>query len=289
MHLNNHRLINGCTSIDFHRVLPDDHSRSFPFYPVETGIFATTDKYSLKRENMDNYLLIVTTGGCGKMIYKNEECFLTKGSAVLIDCRPYQEYFTPQGETWDFCYLHFEALSMNGYRSLFDTLKPVILRSEDYACKLMDVIYSRTPFTDPLSRAKVSNAISNILTEMLASLSDESSPRNSETVSNLTWLADYIRTHCTESLHLDDFSKFSNLSKHHLVRIFGQQFGMPPYRYLHFCRINLAQHLLRNTNMTITEIAIAVGYNDPVVFARHFRSFHDVPPGVYRQNTDPNG
>lgn len=275
-------------SEEFHIAQLDDFVRSYPFHCIEAGIYSTGDRYSLRREKLDNYLLILTTGGCGKMIYKDEECLLKKGSAVLIDCRPKQIYFTPPGQTWDFCYLHFNALSMNGYRGLFDKLTPVTLRSEEYARKLMDLIYNRTPYTDPISRAKLSNAISNLLTEMLCSLIDEDSHNPDETANHLTWLADYIRTHCTEPLHLDDFSRFSNLSKHHLIRIFGQQFGMPPYRYLHFCRITLAQHLLRNTNMTMAEIAIAVGYNDPVVFSRHFRSFNDVSPGIYRQNSDQN-
>lgn len=265
---------------------PDSFAESFPFSCVESGKYSMGDQYITRRDGLANYLMILTTDGCGKMLYKGEECLLKKGSAVLIDCRPYQEYFTMPNQKWCFYYTHFNALSMAGYSVLTDTLTPVMLRSEKYGCELMEQIYSYILYTGMLSRAYQSNSISNLLTEMLFSLQSEGLVQNSEIIENLTELADYIRNHCTEPLHLDDFSQFSNLSKHHLIRIFGQQFGMPPYRYLHFCRINLAQHLLRGTNMTVTEIAHEVGYSDPVVFTRHFRSFNNIAPGAYRKNAE---
>ena len=77
----------------------------------------------------------------------------------------------------------------------------------------------------------------------------------------------------------------ANLSRYHLIRLFRQQMGVPPYRYLHQCRIQRAQELLRATDATIAEIGERVGYSDPVNFIRHFRALTGLTPAKYRKES----
>ncbi len=264
----------------------DDFAKSFPFYCTEAGEYVMGDKYYTKRDDFQSFLLILTTDGCGRMSYKGQNCLLEKESAVLIDCSLYQEYATLPGHRWHFYYIHFNALSLKGYReTLMDTLTPVKLRSLKYGCELMEQICRLSHHTDILSYAAQSNAISCILTEMLYSLVNDNAHSFSLNRMDVAALAEYIHNHCTEQLHLDDFTQFINLSKHHLIRVFGKQFGMSPYKYMHLCRVNRAQNLLRTTDMTVAQIAYAVGYNDPVIFIRHFRTFNGTPPGAYRKSS----
>ena len=86
-------------------------------------------------------------------------------------------------------------------------------------------------------------------------------------------------------MHIDDFMRFTSLSRHYLIHVFERQMGMPPYRYLHMCRVNQAQVLLKTTDLPVAEIAERVGYNSAAVFIRHFRSFMGVTPGVYRSES----
>jgi len=83
-------------------------------------------------------------------------------------------------------------------------------------------------------------------------------------------------------LHLDDFIKEINLSKHHLIRLFEKETGITPYRFLHLCRIQRAQILLKSTEKSVTQIAYEVGYNDVTVFIRRFKSFTSFTPLAYR-------
>ncbi len=262
----------------------DTFAQSFPFCCTDSGKFIARDGYYTKRDKFNSYLLIATTDGCGKMIWNGQSCLLEKGSAVLIDCNTYQEYFTLPGRIWSFFFLHFNALSMDGYRNaLLSGLTPVKLRSQKYTWQLMEQIHQMSFQTDILSYAAQSNDISNLLTELLYSLTSDSTAPSQLYRQDITCLAEYIRDNCAKPLHLENFTEFSHLSKHHLIRMFGRQIGMSPYKYLHMCRINKAQQLLRTTDMTVAQIADAVGYNDSVVFIRHFKAFHKVTPGDYRK------
>lgn len=264
----------------------DDFAKSFPFYCTDSGKFIAGDKYYTKREGFNSYLLIVTTDGAGRLVWNGQSCVLGKNSAVLIDCNTYQEYSTLEGGNWTFYFVHFNALSLEGYKNaLLSSLTPVNLRSLKNVERLIEKIYQKSFKNDLLSYSSISSNISNILTEMLYSLADDGKSTLQLNRADISELAEYIRVNSAKPLHLEDFTTLTNLSKHHLIRTFSRQMGMSPYKFLHLCRINHAQILLRSTDMSVEEIAYEVGYNDSVVFIRHFRSFNNTTPAAYRKTS----
>lgn len=74
------------------------------------------------------------------------------------------------------------------------------------------------------------------------------------------------------------------LSASHLRRAFRQLTGQSPMQYLAGVRVQRACRLLVDTNRSITEIAGAVGWPDPNLFARRFREHLGVSPRAYRQS-----
>jgi transcriptional regulator GlxA family with amidase domain len=68
-------------------------------------------------------------------------------------------------------------------------------------------------------------------------------------------------------------ASISGVSEAHFARSFKQAFGVPPHRYLLTRRIERARALLRDTDLSITEIALQVGWNSLGTFSR---TFHDI-------------
>lgn len=68
-----------------------------------------------------------------------------------------------------------------------------------------------------------------------------------------------------------------------LNRRFKQATGATPQGYVHQQRIDMARDLLRTSNLSITEVAAAVGYSDSGHFARLFRDQTKQSPREYRQ------
>lgn len=261
----------------------DTDVRSFPFCIQTFGYFIAKDTYYTKRSGRNDYLLIITTAGAGKMHWMGQSCLLEKGSAILIDCNLYQEYATLPEHTWSFYFIHFSAASMEGYGHFFlRGLTPVILNDLDKSVALMQQLKGYSFENRTLCAASQSNVISALLTEMALFLHSGTNDPSHQKRSEITDLAHFIRNNCARPLHLSDFVEFTHLSKHYLIRTFEKQLGMSPYKYLHLCRIEKSLSLLRNDDMSIAQIAYAVGYNDPIVFIRHFKFFHKMPPGQYR-------
>ena len=77
-------------------------------------------------------------------------------------------------------------------------------------------------------------------------------------------------------------ARLSGVSQAHFARSFKQAFGVPPHRYLLTRRIERAKALLRDTDLPITEIAFATGWNSLGTFGRIFRDITGENPGELR-------
>jgi AraC-like DNA-binding protein len=74
----------------------------------------------------------------------------------------------------------------------------------------------------------------------------------------------------------------SGVSEAHFARSFKQAFGIPPHRYLLTRRIERALGLLRETELSITEIAFQTGWESLGTFGRTFRDITGDNPGAVR-------
>ncbi len=77
-------------------------------------------------------------------------------------------------------------------------------------------------------------------------------------------------------------ARVSGVSEAHFARSFKEAFGIPPHRYLLTRRIERAKALLRDTDLSITEIAFQTGWSSLGTFGRTFRDITGQSPGDLR-------
>ncbi|MDE5859783.1 MAG: AraC family transcriptional regulator [Oscillospiraceae bacterium] len=74
-----------------------------------------------------------------------------------------------------------------------------------------------------------------------------------------------------------------NLSPSYFQRLYKEQFGVSCYEDLLSARIKAAQYYLKNTDMSVKEIASSCGYENDVCFMRRFRQRTGLTPTEYRE------
>ncbi len=77
-------------------------------------------------------------------------------------------------------------------------------------------------------------------------------------------------------------ARVSGVSAAHFARSFRQAFGVPPHRYLLTRRIERAMALLRESELSITEIAFQCGWGSLGTFGRTVRDVTGESPGAIR-------
>lgn len=85
-----------------------------------------------------------------------------------------------------------------------------------------------------------------------------------------------------EEWPVERLAAVSGVSEAHFARAFKEAFGAPPHRYLLTRRIERAAAMLRDTDLPITEIAFATGWNSLGTFGRVFRDIKGESPGDLR-------
>jgi len=93
----------------------------------------------------------------------------------------------------------------------------------------------------------------------------------------------YIEENFTKTFSLDLLAGIAYKSKFHLCRKFKEQEGMTCSEYLNTVRIKEAKTLLKNYQLSISEICYLTGYNDLTYFGRVFKNLEGVSPSAYRK------
>ena len=91
----------------------------------------------------------------------------------------------------------------------------------------------------------------------------------------------FIQFNYFHDISIDDIAKSVGVSRSHLYRVFMSNVGQSPIDYLTNYRISEACYLLKNSNLSIAEIAVSVGFFDQFYFSRVFKKNKGVPPSKY--------
>ena len=90
-----------------------------------------------------------------------------------------------------------------------------------------------------------------------------------------------------EPLDVASMAAVAHVSEAHFIRSFRMVFGETPHRYLQRRRVERSMFLLRETDRSITDICLDVGFNSLGTFSRTFREIVGESPSDYRVGNGP--
>lgn len=96
-------------------------------------------------------------------------------------------------------------------------------------------------------------------------------------------VTDYMRQHLDEPIGLDVLADLAGLSRFHFCTAFRLATGETPHNWLVNLRIERAKQLLAKSDLPITSIALAVGYETPSAFTASFGKRMGMTPRLFRQ------
>lgn len=96
-------------------------------------------------------------------------------------------------------------------------------------------------------------------------------------------IAEHVRANLDRAITLSELAEIARLSRFHFCSAFRRATGSTPRDWITDERIRRAAELLDGHEMTITEIALEVGYETPSAFTARFREKMGVTPSEYRR------
>ncbi|MFR2155817.1 MAG: helix-turn-helix domain-containing protein [Evtepia gabavorous] len=94
---------------------------------------------------------------------------------------------------------------------------------------------------------------------------------------------DYMLANLGQPLTIEGLARRFHISGTFLKEGFRQMYGQSTRKFLQMRRMDKASELLRTTNQTVLQIAVAVGYESASQFSQIFKRHYQLPPAQYRR------
>lgn len=100
-------------------------------------------------------------------------------------------------------------------------------------------------------------------------------------------MQEYIMAHYQEEVTLPDLAKAALYSPWHALRAFSELVGKTPFDYLRAVRLSAAAKKLRDTNMSVLDVALESAFGSHEGFTKAFSREFAISPQRYRKETPP--
>jgi AraC-like DNA-binding protein len=255
--------------------------RAFPCPNPVSGVGYIRRKTSwIKQEfNTMNFSFILSGQGeyrHPKGAYRvTAPCVITQWPGVVLEYGPH--------ECWEELYTVFSAPRVASLRAtrLANPDKPVWYFS-DVSPIRRGLAELRRCLSDRASFGRADEIDRLCEWMVLESLIGEVRPHASTIEETIDAIRDYAVVHYTEEIDFDALSRDYGLSPSTFRRYWGRQIGMPPARFVMQLRIREACRLLVETDRAVGDVAVQLGFGDPLYFSRKFRKLVGTSASTYR-------
>lgn len=93
-----------------------------------------------------------------------------------------------------------------------------------------------------------------------------------------------ILQHPQEDWRIEQLADLSAMSRANFIRVFQQQLGMSPGRFITQVRLQSAAFLLKQSQQSVLTIALEVGYQSEAHFSKAFKNYYQLSPSQYRKS-----
>ncbi len=242
--------------------------------------------YTTRPEGREDYQLLYVADGFIHFEFHSEERVVEKGHLVMYwpgESQYYKMYAADQAE---FYWVHFTGYDVerllaewgiprgqnvfwvgtdSDYRWLFhQMIRELQLRHSKY---------------EEVTRMNLRHLFLLIERHLTESEEDISADFHGEIIQAITW----FDRHWREPISIEDYATRNRMTPCWFRQKFKHQTGVSPMQYVTNLRITNAMNLIENTDYNISQIAEAVGYENPTYFRRLFHKHTGMSPSEYKK------
>jgi len=265
---------------------PSNFAKSNLTYLQEVGELTSLKQHTSERDNLSSYLFFIVTNGSGTVKYGNSEYEVNTGDCVFINCMNAYGH-TSSANLWTLKWVHFYGMNMDAiYEKYKERGGKVVFRppNSNEITTLIDEIQTIADSSSYLRDMEIHEKLGSLLLHIMKeSWHEKEIDMAAEKRKDIRLIREYLEQNYNQDIRLDELASVYSINKYYLSHIFKEQYGTSVNNYVISLRITKAKHYLRFTDMTTTEVAGRVGYDDVNYFIRMFKKVENITPGEYRR------
>lgn len=239
---------------------------------------------SCDRVLRQHYLLHFIMRGRGIFRQGGRHYPVEAGQAFLITPDTFCSYVADEEDPYAYAWVEFDGLSAKDYldRAGISRSSPIYtgidISCMEYLMKMID---------NHANSLRTQAYFLLVLDRMIINCPPCSRPLeiSSESAGELyiRRATKYITLNYWKNPSVQEVADFCGIDRSHLSRLFKQKTNQCPQAYIVRYRINTACTLLKTTDLTLAQIASAIGYADQFCFSKAFKKEKGIPPLVWRE------
>ena len=248
-----------------------------PINPLQCGKQICPPRYSYTSDDRDFWLLHFVISGKGTLINQNGKHSVSENEIFVI--RPLEKvtYTADADQPWQYIWIGFSSAR---------PVPPILEKSDviytPYLKDLFERAYTDEHFENADTYGAYEHFLCGIIWEIFGLLI-QNSKKDTTTANN------YIKPAMTimelyyfdTKLTVTEIASRLRISQEHFSRIFKEETGISPKKYLNDIRMKKAVEFLTQSDDTVTCIAAKVGFSDVFAFSRAFSRYYGRSPTEY--------
>ena len=262
----------------FYRIRPVKTEVSLPFSIRSVGHYRMTSDWRQGQGNRDFVQLYWCLHGKGKMLLDGKEVIIEPDHVFYY--YPYEYQYTETvSSPWEYRWITFDG------PLAFDIIKSFNYPREPFHAgncpeTLFETLEKRIHYATINEKRSLTTIAWQILVDAGAGKHS-----NSEEEKLLQRFFDLVRDNYeNETINVNVIADLLNVHRSTLTRIVKQHAGISPGYYLHDFRVMKALEMLRDSNLSASQIAKACGIPDPCYFSNVIRRTVNCSPIAYRKH-----
>ena len=252
---------------------------------IYTGLLEDAPNWFNIQHSHDFCEILYVAGGAGEAILEGKKFPLAPGDLVVVNPGTLHEERSDAKAPLRLIFLAIRdfavpglpagCLSQEKYRVL--SCGEYRYKMDIYLRELLQETSSQIEFYQEISQGLVSALL--VLVMRLIRINPEDEAALSQECQKIK---EYLDQNFTSPITLDSLSETVYISKHYLSHLFKEQTGVSPIKYLTSKRMEKACELLSETELPVSEVSKAVGYENPLYFSQVFKRIYGISPVKYR-------
>jgi AraC-like DNA-binding protein len=263
-----------------------DNTNSSELYMYYCGISACPPGHIWGPAIREHYVIHYILSGEGTLKIRGKVYPLAKNDGFLLSPKDIATYTASKENPWEYVWIGFHGLNVSDYlqRARLDSENPVFhyergAQLKDCLLELVKVNSKSAHSADLRTQALLNLFFAELIENASQEISVISRTSREQYVRKAV---EYIHTNYMKHITVRILADYIGLDRSYLTTLFKEQLNISPQAYLTRFRMNKACFLLKEKDISITEVALMSGYKDPVVFQKAFKNTLGISPSKYR-------
>lgn len=268
----------------------------FPVY-IRWGELSHYPNYAAESHWHDDIELIAVIKGQMQYNINGYVITLNEGEGILVNSKQFHYGFSETKTECLFICILFHPI--------------LLCASKMFEIRFIEpVLNSELPYIHLSPEIPWQDKVLNCIREIFEKKDEKTSPLNTQGMIYLLWnefaanlplntktiertdtklttlkkMISYIREHYGEKISLEDIAAAGHISKRTCGSVFLKYLNKTPIEFLTDYRLRKSIEMMKQTNMTVLEIGLAVGFSGASYYAETFRKYFGKSPTEYRKD-----